>query len=151
MHVELHVFHAAAGVNGDALSGGVAIVAACDLAIASKKARLGNHEATFGVWPMTSKIPVLGQLSPKKALEHFYTGQPYSAQEALELGLLNRVVESNELKSAVKSFAEKVTVISPELLKLGRQMFYEMVDMGYEEALDLGREKFVEMFSEKKN
>ena len=50
-----------AGVNGDALSGGVAIVAACDLAIASKKARLGNHEATFGVWPMTSKIPVLRQ------------------------------------------------------------------------------------------
>ena len=67
------------------------------------------------------------------------------------MGLLNCVVESNELKDTVKRFAEKVTVIPPESLKLGRQMFYEMVDMDYEEALDLGREEFVKMFLEKKN
>ncbi|MFQ5911794.1 MAG: enoyl-CoA hydratase/isomerase family protein [Nitrospinota bacterium] len=136
-----------AGVNGDALAGGAAIVVACDLAIAADTARIGNNEATFGLWPMTSKIPVLRQLGQKRALEHFYTGRPFTAEEAKVLGLVNRVVRKADLKASLRAYAEEVTVIPAPALKMGREAYFQMVDLDYASALDLGRLAFITMLA----
>lgn len=131
-HVErmLGVFHDAmvalwdlpgitiAQVHGHCLGGGLELVIACDLAIASEGARFGQPEIRLGVFPPFGVAFYHQLLGPKRAAELLYTGATFNAQRAEELGIVNRVVSERELPAAVALTATSLGGYRPTALRL---------------------------------
>lgn len=95
-----------AAVNGYALGGGCELAMACDLRIASEKARFGQPEINLGVvpgWGATQLLPRL--IGPTRAKEMIMTGKMIDAQAAQQIGLLNKIVEADKLMEEVKDLA----------------------------------------------
>jgi len=110
-----------AAVNGFCLGGGCEIAMACDIIIASEKAKFGQPEINIGIIPgggATQRLPRL--IGVCKAKELIYTGDIISAEQADRLGLVNRVVPLNELMPAAKELAEKIATKSAAALKLAK-------------------------------
>lgn len=110
-----------AAINGFCLGGGLELALACDLRIASTKARLGLPEINLGIIPgggglwRLAKVIGLG-----KAKELTYTGETISAEEAFRLGLVNKVVQPENLREEVRGLAEKLAQKSPIALALAK-------------------------------
>jgi enoyl-CoA hydratase/carnithine racemase len=81
----------------------------------------------------------------KKAMEMILLGERLSAQEALAMGLITRVVPADHLDEAVKKVLATLTSKSPIGIRLGKQAFYEMVDLPLREALSYLSEKLKEV------
>lgn len=125
-----------ARVNGHAFGGGLGLVAASDLAICAETAQLGTPEITVGLWPMMITA-VLKPLVPRRALlEMMMLGRRLDAAEAMQLGLVNRVVGGADLDDAVDDVVEQLVVQSPTALALGKQAFHAVEDMDLDTALD---------------
>jgi enoyl-CoA hydratase/carnithine racemase len=103
-----------AAVNGLALGGGCELAMACDLRIAAASARFGQPEVKLGIMPGFGGTQRLARLvGPAKALELNLTGEPIDAAEAARLGLVNRVVPSEELLPAALALAETLAAQAP--------------------------------------
>lgn len=125
-----------ARVNGHALGGGFGVAAACDIVIAAEGALLGTPEIRVGLWPMMISA-VLKPLVPQKALfEMMATGRRISAEEAMRLGVVSRVVPAADLDSAVDETVDALLRYSPATLALGKSAFYAIEDMDLDTALD---------------
>lgn len=124
-----------ARVNGHALGGGFGLLLNCDLAVASNTALFGTPEIKVGLFPMMIMAVIRRNLSRKQAMELMLTGERISADEALNIGVLNRAVAPEALDEATDALAQKVASFSPAILRLGRQAFYKTQDMSFEEAL----------------
>jgi enoyl-CoA hydratase len=110
-----------AAVNGFCLGGGCEIAMACDIIIASEKARFGQPEINIGIIPgggATQRLPRLIGLC--KAKELIYTGDIINAEQADRLGLVNRVVPMDELMPAARELAKKIATRSAAALKLAK-------------------------------
>lgn len=130
-----------ARVNGPALGGGLGLVAASHFAVAVKGAKLGTPEVNVGVFPMII-MAVLSRLVPRrKLLEMMLFGEKMDAEQALGLGLLNRVVDGGELDGAVDAMVEKIASRSPAVLRLGLEAHARQGDMALDEALPYLRER----------
>jgi enoyl-CoA hydratase/carnithine racemase len=134
-----------AAVNGDALASGYSLACAADIALAVEDARLGTLEASVGIWPMIAQVPALQRLQPRHALENLLTGEPFDAQRAYEVGVINRVVPAAELWTEVSRW-EELTTRAGAALPAGRRSFYRFVDMSYEDALSASLDEFRRMF-----
>jgi enoyl-CoA hydratase len=98
-----------AAINGFALGGGCELAMACDIRIASEKAKFGQPEVGLGIVPGfggTQRLPRL--VGRGKAKEIIYTGEVFDAQEALRIGLVEKVVPPEELLEAAKTMARKI-------------------------------------------
>jgi enoyl-CoA hydratase/carnithine racemase len=135
-----------AAVNGDALASGYALVCAADIAVTVDSARIGTFEATVGIWPMVAQVPPLQRLHPRHALENLLTGEPFDAQRAYEIGIVNEVVGVGELWPAVERWAQR-SVRAGAALAAGRRSFYRFRDLSYDDALDASLEEFRRMFT----
>ncbi|MFU8804811.1 MAG: enoyl-CoA hydratase-related protein [Bradymonadaceae bacterium] len=124
-----------ARVNGHALGGGFGLLLNCDLAVGSSSALFGTPEIKVGLFPMMIMAVIERNLPRKKAMELMLTGERISADEALEMGVLNAVASPEGLDEKVDELVSKVARFSPAILRLGRQAFYKTQDMGFEEAL----------------
>ena len=102
-----------AAVNGWALGGGLEIVLACDIAVASENARFGCPEARIGGTPSKVAQQLLRQLPRKVAMAMLYTGQPIDAHEAYRVGLVNEVVSNDQLLSVAERWAHEITDSAP--------------------------------------
>ena len=106
-------------VNGLALGGGCEIVLACDIAIASEKAQFGQPEIRVGVIAGAGGTQVLPRIvGEKMAKELLFTGRTIGAEEALRLGLVNRVVAHEQLREATEDFIRDLLRNSPLMLQL---------------------------------
>ncbi|BBD71704.1 crotonase [Sulfodiicoccus acidiphilus] len=108
-----------AAINGYALGGGLELALNCDLRFASSAALLGLPEINLGIFPGfggTVKLPKI--IGKAKALEMMYTGDRISAEEALRVGLVNRVIPSEKFDEEVMTFANRLALKSPAILKL---------------------------------
>jgi len=114
-----------ASVQGAALGGGCELVAACDLVLASEKAKLGQPEIQVGVFPPVAALIFPRQLGYKKALELILTGDVIDAQEAQAIGLVNQVVPPDKLESATQSLVDKLKALSGLVLRLTKQAVRE--------------------------
>jgi methylglutaconyl-CoA hydratase len=135
-----------AAVNGDALASGYALVCAADIAVTVDSARIGTFEATVGIWPMVAQVPPLQRLHPRHALENLLTGEPFDAQRAYEIGIVNEVVGAGELWPAVERWAQR-SIRAGAALAAGRRSFYRFRDLSYDDALDASLEEFRGMFT----
>lgn len=98
-----------AAVNGYALGGGCEIMMACDICIASKNAKIGQPEINLGINPGfggTQRLPRIVGLM--KAKELLLTGRNMDAQEAYEIGLVNRIVDDDKLMEDVERLAKNI-------------------------------------------
>lgn len=98
-----------AAINGFALGGGCELSMSCDIRIASEKAKFGQPEVGLGIVPGfggTQRLPRL--VGRGKAKEIIFTGEVFDAQEALRIGLVEKVVPAEELMEAAKTMAKKI-------------------------------------------
>ena len=107
-----------AQVHGHCLAGGLELVIACDLAIASEGAKFGQPEIRLGVFPPFGVAFYHQLLGPKRAAELLYTGATFDAARAEELGIVNRVVSERELPAQVALAATSLAGYRPLALRL---------------------------------
>lgn len=118
-----------ARVHGIATAAGCQLVATCDLAVASDQARFATSGINVGLFCATPAVAVSRAVGRKPAMEMLLTGDFISANEALRIGLLNRVVPAAELDDAVAALAGRITRQLSSAIALGKQSFYRQVDM----------------------
>jgi cyclohexa-1,5-dienecarbonyl-CoA hydratase len=108
-------------VNGSALGGGCELALYCDMVIATERAKFGQPEIQVGVFPPIAALIFPRTIGRKKAMELILSGETISAQEALALGLINKVVPEASLTQEANGFIEKFTKLSGVVLKLTKE------------------------------
>lgn len=132
-----------AAVNGFALGGGCELAMACDIRIASDKAKFGQPEVTLGIVPGFAGTQRLPRLVGKgRAKELLFTGDIIDAGEAYRIGLVNKVTTADELMGAAKAMAEKIMSRAPVAIKLCKAAVNEGMDVD----LDSGTAYEAEVF-----
>lgn len=112
-----------AAVNGSALGGGLEIALSCDLVVAVDTATFGLPEPKRGLFAAAGGVFRLPEQLPKKiAMEMILTGDPISAQRALELGLINAVASREGLLDAAFALAERIAVNAPLSVQASKRM-----------------------------
>jgi enoyl-CoA hydratase/carnithine racemase len=122
-------------VNGHALAGGLGLMVACDLVVASDRATFGLTEIQVGLWPMMITAELVRNIGRKRTLELMLTGKRISAEEAEAMGLVNHVVSHEDLEARTQALAEELAAHSPAAVALGLRAFYATQDMALAPAL----------------
>jgi enoyl-CoA hydratase/carnithine racemase len=125
-----------ARVNGYCLAGGTGFMLACDIVIAAEDARFGTPEVNVGLFPMMIGALIFRNVLKKKAMEMILLGEKLTADQALEMGLITRVVPAGKLDEEVGNVLEVLSGKSPIGIGLGKEAFYKTADMPFEEAVD---------------
>ena len=128
-----------AAVQGYALAGGCGLVALCDMAIAAQDVKVGTTEIRIGLFPMIVFPALRRAVGERKALEMALTGRMFEAEEALRMGLVNRVVPRDALLDTAMDLAASMARKGPAAMRMGKHLFYATADMGYDEALEFAR------------
>jgi cyclohexa-1,5-dienecarbonyl-CoA hydratase len=108
-------------VNGSALGGGCELALYCDMVLATDKAKFGQPEIQVGVFPPIAALIFPRIIGRKKAMELILAGETISAQEALTLGLINKIVPEASLAQEVEGFLGKFTKLSGIILRLTKE------------------------------
>jgi enoyl-CoA hydratase/carnithine racemase len=133
-----------ARVNGDAMGGGLGLVAACTFAVASSEARFGTPEIDVGIFPMMI-MAVLARHAPRRRLlEMMLLGQRFDADEAARLGFVNRAVAPEALDAEVDAITAAIASKSASAVRLGLRAFVAQDDLDLARALPMLRERLAE-------
>jgi enoyl-CoA hydratase len=122
--------------DGHVLAGALGIALACDLIVASERASFGTPEIDVGTFPFMIMALIYRNVPRKKANELLLLGERLSAQQALQAGIVNRVVAPAELDAAVGEWALKLAGKSPVIMRLGKDAMRRQLDMPLDDALD---------------
>jgi enoyl-CoA hydratase/carnithine racemase len=117
-----------AQVQGVATAAGCQLVAWCDLAVAEEGARFATPGVKIGLFCTTPMVAVTRAVGRKAAMEMLLTGRYFSAQEAKQLGLINKVVPLEDLEKETELLAGRIAEASRFVLAIGKQGFYAQVD-----------------------
>lgn len=132
-----------AAVNGFALGGGCELAMACDIRIASEKAKFGQPEVTLGITPGFAGTQRMARLLGKGiAKELLFTGDMIDAAEAYRIGLVNKVVAPQELMNTAKAMAEKIMSRAPVAVQLCKAAVNEGLDMDLDSGVAYEAEVF---------
>jgi enoyl-CoA hydratase len=127
-----------AAINGDALGQGLELALSCDIRLASDKAKLGLPQLTQATIPADGGTQRLARLVGRgKALELILTAETITAKEALEIGLVDRVVESAKLANEAKALAEGIASKGPIALRFIKEAVNKGLEMTLEQGLRL--------------
>ncbi|MFC3337265.1 enoyl-CoA hydratase/isomerase family protein [Paracandidimonas soli] len=124
-----------AAVNGRCTGGGMTFLAAADYAFAVDQAGFGYPELAFGAFPMLAAVTQPSHLPKKLFFEMAYTGRLLTAAEALELGLINKVVASGRLWQEVQAFTDDLAARSRSAIATGRRLYYATLGKLPEDAM----------------
>jgi len=136
-----------AAVNGFALGGGCEFALACDFRIASSKAKFGQPEVSLGLIPgyaATQRLPRLVGLG--NALYLLLTAEMIDAEEALRIGLVQKVVEPDQLMDEVKKIAGDIISKGPKAIRLVKKAAREGSLVDFQEGCDLESQHFGDPF-----
>lgn len=125
-------------VRGRALAGGAGLATACDLVLAAESAEFGYPEVRVGFVPAMVMTMLRRAMGEKRAFELVVTGRTITAREALELGLVSRVVPDAELASAAIELASQLSKRSPDALSATKRLFYGLDTRPFDEGIALG-------------
>jgi len=132
-----------AAVNGYALGGGTEIALACHIRIASENVKMGQPEVKLGIIPGYGGTQRLARLVGKgKAMELILSGKIIDAQEAHQIGLVNKIVSSDELEPTCVALAMEIIANGPLALQYSIQAINKGLDRNLEEGLLLEAELF---------
>lgn len=130
-------------VGGAALGGGCELVLFCDMVIASERASFGQPEIQVGVFPPVAVVAWPGIIGPKKAMELLLTGDRIRADEAVRLGLVNKVVPPDELAATADELLGKLTGLSGAILRLTKRAVRLGDASSFAEGLDAVEELYL--------
>ncbi|MBI4634822.1 MAG: enoyl-CoA hydratase/isomerase family protein [Candidatus Rokubacteria bacterium] len=129
-----------AQVHGFALAGGCGLAAGCDLVVASDDATFGLPEIKVGLLPLIVMAPILRAVGRKRGLLMILSGEPVSAREAFEMGLVSLVVPRADLGARTTALATRLARFSPTAVALAKEAAYTIQDMEYGKSLRYLRE-----------
>ncbi len=136
-----------AQVHGTAAANGAGLVAAADLAVAGEKARIGLTAINVGLNCIGPIIPVSRSIGRKRALELLFYGNLITAREALDMGLVNKVIPEADLDKETRNWAAILAQKSPVALQIAKKAFYAAADMDYYKAFEYMNEVFARLCS----
>ena len=129
-------------VDGSALGGGCELVAACDIVIASERARFGQPEIKLGVFPPVAAVLLPRVIGDKRARELILTGELIEAPEAARLGLVNYLLPGNELEQKASDLLSRFRNLSVVALAFTK----EAIDLGRGRSLDLALKEVEDLY-----
>jgi enoyl-CoA hydratase len=136
-----------ASVSGYALGGGCELALACDLRIASTRARFGQPEVLLGIIPGGGGTQRLARLvGPARAKDLIFSGRQVDADEALRIGLVDRVVEPDDLHGAALAWAGELAAGAVVAQGLAKRAIDRGLEISLDGGLDLEQQLFVEVF-----
>lgn len=118
-------------VHGFALAGGLGLAATSDLTVMAEDTILGLPEIKRGIFAYNVMNPISRMIPRKYLLEMLFTGDNITPRQALEWGLVNRVVPVDHLEEETMHIAEKIAGYSTSTIRLGKESFYNMLQMDY--------------------
>lgn len=137
-----------AAINGYALGGGCELAMSCDLRIAAENARFGQPEIVIGTLPGFGGSQRLPRLIGKgRALEMILTGEMIDAQEACRIGLVNKVVPTEQLLDTARKLAVKLAAKSSYALKLCKEAVHKGMEMSLNHACHYEADLFALSFA----
>src|SRR5262245_43097174 len=122
-------------VNGPAIGGGAELAAFGDLVVATPKARFAQPEITIGVFPPLASTILPFLVGPKTALELVLTGEVVTAERALELGLVNRLVPEAQLTATVNDLVARINGHSGPVLSMAKRAILGGMGLSLREGL----------------
>ena len=134
----------AAAVNGPAVASGASIVAAVDYAVAVPDAVIGTREVGLGIWPMVAQVPLIQRLGARAAMENVGSGDPFTAERAREVGLINEIAPAEHLLERAEAWLARAAR-GGAITAIGRPAFYRFAELSYADALDASVALFAEM------
>ena len=137
-----------AAVNGYAFGSGCELAMACDIRIASEKAKFGQPEVKLGLIPGHAGTQRLARIvGIGKAKELIFTGDSIDAQEALRIGLVNKIVAPDNLLEEAENIAKKIIEVGPTAVRLAKTVINRGVDTNLTTANSYETEVFSFLFS----
>ena len=133
--------------NGHVLAGALGVALACDLIIAREGVRFGTPEINVGVFPFMIMALIYRNVGRKKTNELLLLGEQIEAEEALRIGIVNKVVPAEEFDAAVAEWAGKLAAKSPVMMRMGKDAMFRQQDMAFVEAVDFLRSQLTIAFS----
>ena len=122
--------------GGHVLAGALGLALACDLVIASERATFGTPEINVGLFPFMVSALLARNVGRKACSELVLLGERIDAQEALRIGIVNRVVAPDALDGAVAEWAQALAARSPAILSLGKDALRRTQDLALDDALE---------------
>ena len=133
-----------AEVAGTATAAGCQLVTSCDLAYGGKSSTFATPGVNIGLFCSTPMVALSRTVSNKHSMEMLLNGDLISSKKAAEIGLINEVIDDNDLKNIVLEKALKISKKSSMTLKIGKQAFYNQINMNLSEAYDYASNVMVE-------
>jgi cyclohexa-1,5-dienecarbonyl-CoA hydratase len=130
-------------VNGPAIGGGAELAAFGDLVIASPKARFAQPEITIGVFPPLASTILPYLVGPKVALELVLTGEAVTAERALELGMINRLVPEAQLEQTVNELVSRISEHSGPVLAVAKKAILSGMGLSLREGMKKSADIFL--------
>src|SRR4051812_37731315 len=122
-------------VNAPAIGGGSELVAFADMVIATPKAKFAQPEVKLGISPPFAAIMLPQLIGPKKTYELILTGEALSAEDALRLGFVNKVVPETELQKTVDAVLTKISEFSAPVLEVTKKVIGSSIGLPLDEAM----------------
>ena len=123
-----------ARVQGLATAAGAQLAATCDLVVAARSASFATPGVKIGLFCSTPGVAIARALPTKQAMRMLLTGDPISAERALELGMVSDVVDDAEVVEAADELAAKIAQASSATVAIGKEAFYRQINMTVEDA-----------------
>jgi enoyl-CoA hydratase/carnithine racemase len=133
-----------AAVQGVATAAGCQLVASCDLAVASSLAGFCTPGVDIGLFCSTPGVALARNMPRKHAMSMLLTGETVSAEHAVHIGLVNRVVSPGNERDEALELARQIAAKSAMTVRLGKEAFYHQAEMGLEDAYRFASEVMVE-------
>ncbi len=134
-------------INGYCYAGAFGVALACDLIVAAEHAKFATPEIKRGLWPMMIMATIFRNVPRKKAMEMILTGEAITAQEAYQLGIVNKVVPFEKLREESMELAKRIAKMSPLIVRMGRDAYYDVLDREYIESIEYLNGKLMEVLS----
>jgi len=136
-----------ARIDGYALGAGLELAAACDFRVASDRSVFGMPEVRIGLPSVVEAALLLPLIGPARTRKLLLTGENIGAEEALEWGLVDRIVPADELDVAVEALAASILAAGPHAVRLQKSLILDWEEMHTTAAVDRGIDGFVEAFA----
>lgn len=131
-----------AAVGGAARGGGMTMAVSCDVVLASESATFGYPEIEVGVIPSIHYAHLPRIVGRHRAFELLFTGRTFSATEAREMGIVNKVVPDGELEAEISRLAAQLSAKSATVVRMGRAAFMRQIDLDYRRSIANAVEDF---------
>jgi enoyl-CoA hydratase/carnithine racemase len=130
-------------VNGPAVGAGSELVAFADVVLATPNAKFAQPEVKLGIFPPFAAVMLPHMIGPKKSYELILTGEALSAEEAHQLGFVNKLVPEAELKKTVEALVAKIGAFSGPVLEVTKRVIASTQGQPLDEAMKISRELYL--------